>query len=150
MSIQERINSDYLETYKAHNESAVSVLRLLKTALKNAEINKREVLNDDEAVGVVKKEIKQREQAIVEYNRGGNHEMVQKEKSEAEFLSKYLPEQLSLDEIRQIGKSTLEELAVTDPGQAGRAIGAVMAKIKGRADGTIVAQIIRELIGNQT
>ncbi|MEK7096426.1 MAG: GatB/YqeY domain-containing protein [Patescibacteria group bacterium] len=148
MSLILQIDSDYIEAYKNKDELTVSVLRLLKTALKNLSIEKKTELTNQDAITVITKEIKQRREASIEYEKGGRQDLAGKEKDEIVILSKYLPEQMGEDEIRTIVSETLSVKSYTKE-QTGRAIGEVMSKVKGRADGGLVARLVNEyLAGN--
>lgn len=148
MSLIFQIDSDYIEAYKNREDLRVSVLRLLKTSLKNLSIDKKAELTDEDAVYAIAKEIKQRKEAIAEYEKGGREDLAGKEKEEIVILSKYLPEQMGEDEIRAIVSETLSGINYTKE-QTGRAIGEVMSKVKGKADGALVARLVNEyLSGN--
>jgi uncharacterized protein YqeY len=144
MTLLEQINSDFLVVYKAHDELKVSVLRLLKSALKNAEIAKKEPLNNDDIILVLKREAKQRRESIEAYNTGNQEEMAAKEESELKIISGYLPEELSKKEVEKIVESKISQLGATSPSQTGQVIGAVMAENKGKIDGSLVSQIVRD------
>lgn len=138
----EQIDQDYLDAYKNHQSQLVSVLRLLKSTLKNAEIEKKELLSDQEVISIIQKEIKQGEEAILEYKRGDRAELAEKEKSEIDLLSKYLPKQLSNEELDAIISDIINQSDEETKNQPGRIIGAIMSKVSGRAPGNLVSKLV--------
>ncbi|MFA5927338.1 MAG: GatB/YqeY domain-containing protein [Patescibacteria group bacterium] len=145
-SLIDKIEQDYITAYKAKAESKISTLRLLRSALKNASIESKDKLSDEEIFRVIKREIKQRDDAATQYRQAGREDLATKEMEELEILSAYLPAQLSDEEIRSMVQATIEELGATGPSQFGKVIGSVMSKTKGKADGSRVAKIVRELL----
>lgn len=148
-----KINEDFLTAYKAHDELKVSVLRLVKSALKNAEIAlrqnsgpsvKEEPLSDEDVILVLKREAKQRRESIEAYNAGKQTEMAEKEESELKIISSYLPEELSKEEVEKIVETKISSLGATNQSQIGQIIGAIMSENKGKIDGSLVSQIVRE------
>lgn len=149
MSIQEVINQDYLTAYKAREEERVSLLRLLKSAIKNAAIAKKADLSDEEVIRIIKREIGQRQESAGEFERGGRAELAQKERAEIEILKRYLPGEMSQEEIEKIIDETIAALDTETKKQTGRVIGLVIAKAAGRADGAAVAKLVRTKLENQ-
>lgn len=146
MSFEEQINADYITAYKTKNNELVSVLRLLRTAIKNAAIAKKEPLNDEEIVRILKKEVKQRQESIPEYEKGGRNDLALKEQNEISLIQKYLPEEMDENTVREIVVNTIAKLGHTHPNQIGEAIGTIMAETKGNANGSLVAKIVREIL----
>lgn len=142
--LKKQIFEDLKSAMREGNAEKRDTLRMLDSMIKNAEIDKKkreEGLSDEEVQEVVLKAIKQRKDAIAQYVEGGREELADKEKKEIEILSAYMPVQLGEDEIRKIVRETLAEAGAAD---MGKAMGAVMAKLKGQADGTIVRKIVEE------
>jgi len=142
--LKEQIDKDYIEAYKSHDEEKVSVLRMVKSSIKNAEIAKKADLSDDEVMVVLKKEIKQRKESAEAYDKGNSAELANKERSEADLIQSYLPAQLSEEEIRNIVKKTLEENNISDKTKMGQAIGIIMKQYGSQIDGGTVSKIINE------
>jgi hypothetical protein len=138
----EKIDQDYLDAYKNHDAQQVSVLRLLKSAVKNAEIERKHPLSNEEIISIIQKEIKQGNEAILEYEKGNRQELVEKEKSEINILSAYLPKQLSDKELDKIISDTIKVLDEKERNRPGQIIGLVMSKIQGRAPGNLVSQLV--------
>lgn len=145
-SLEQQINTDYIEAYKSKNEEVTNTLRLLRSTIKNTSINKKSELTDEEIIKILKKEVKQRDETATEYEKGKRNDLAAKEKREAEILKKYLPEELSEDAIREIVINTIKELNVTDLNQRGKVIGAVIAKTHGMADGGVVSRLVQEIL----
>jgi len=146
MTLVEDINKDFLEAYKTKNETKSSVLRMLKSNLQSAEKEKGSVLDDDEAIKVVQKEAKQRNESISEFKKGGRKDLAEKEQNELEILETYLPEQLGKDEIKKIVEETITEVGATSKADMGKVMGAVMPKVAGKTDGGQVSKAANELL----
>ncbi|MFA4996247.1 MAG: GatB/YqeY domain-containing protein [Patescibacteria group bacterium] len=146
MTLKEQIERDFIDAYKSREELKISVLRLVKSALKNEEISKKKELSEDEAVAVLKHEAKQRKDSIEEFKKADKLEAAEKEESELLIINSYLPEQLSEDDIRDIVLATKDELGISDVSQMGKLIGAVMAKHGNSVDGSLVSKIVREIL----
>lgn len=146
MTLKSTIEEDYLAAYKNKNELLVDTLRMLKSSLKNAEIAKKAELDELEVTKIVQKEAKQRREAIAEYEKAGRNELAQKEKSELDALSKYLPQSLSENELEQIIKNTILELNASGSQDIGKVIGAVMQKVAGKAQGGQVSESVRKTL----
>jgi len=144
MSIKEKIETDLIEAMKAHDENIVSVLRMLKSAIQNNEIQKKEELKDENILGVIQNQVKQRQDSINLYEQGGRQELADKEKKEIEILKKYLPEQMGEAEIRALVKKAIGETGASAISDMGKVMGALMPQVKGKADGSLVSNIVKE------
>lgn len=145
-NIKEQIDSDYLNAYKAHEELRVSVLRMIKSSIKNAEIAKKTEISDSDVVAVLKKEIKQRIDSIEAYKKAGREESAAKEKEEMDIISEYLPSQLNEEEIRKIAEDTITQLGASGMQDMGRVIGAIMQKHGDSVNGAVASGIVKELL----
>ncbi|MEK7637383.1 MAG: GatB/YqeY domain-containing protein [Patescibacteria group bacterium] len=146
MLIHQQIEQDYLTAFKAHDQARVDVLRLVKAAIKNAEIDLRKhELTDAEATTVLMKEAKKRKESIAMYRQGNRPELAAAEEAELTAISSYLPTQISDEEIAMAVGAAVAELKPT-PKDFGRVMSAVMAKIKGQADGNRVAAAVKQLL----
>lgn len=151
MKIQERIDSDLKEAMRAHNATKVGVLRMLKSGLKYAAIEKSGAeaeLNDAEAVQVIRKQTKQRQDSIESFEKGGRAELVEKEKNELSILNEYLPQAMSAGELAQIVREAIAEVGATSKAQMGVVMKAVQAKAAGRADGKTLSQEVSKQLGS--
>ncbi len=142
----EKIQKDLAEALKAKNEIAVSTLRLLLSEIHNRGIEKQSELNDEDIISVMRKGVKQREEAIESYQKGGRQDLADKEKQELAILSNYLPQEMSLEELEKITKEVINEVGASGPSDFGKVMGVVMSKVKGRIDGAKVAEVVKKLI----
>src|SRR5437764_14219385 len=149
MSLQKRIDEDLKDAMRAKNAARLSVLRLLKAALKNAAIEKvgaEGELNDADAVTVIGKQVKQRQDSIESFEKGGRADLAEKEKAEIAILNNYLPQAMSAEELQKIVSQTIAEVGATSRAQMGAVMKALQPKIAGRADGkTLSAEVARQL-----
>ena len=146
MSISEKIADDLKEALKAGDKSKLSVLRLVKSAMKNKEIEKRASLTDEDVYAILRSFVKRSRESIGQFSKAGRTELVEKEKEELSIVQGYLPEQLEEDELRKIIKAIVEEAGASGPGDMGKVMKSVMAKLKGQADGRLVNTIVREML----
>ncbi|MDP6387760.1 MAG: GatB/YqeY domain-containing protein [Candidatus Pacebacteria bacterium] len=147
--VQKEIKEKIKDAMKARDEIKLSVLRGLSAAFTNELVaTKRkpdEELTDDEAIAVIKKQAKQRRESIEQFKSGGRYDLVQREEKELALLSKYLPEEMSRQEVEKIAKAKKEELGIEDKSKMGVLIGALMKEFKGRADGSVVKEVVVSL-----
>jgi len=148
MSIQKRIDSDLKDAMRARDATKLGVLRMLKSALKYAAIAKSGVeaeLSDAEAAQVIRKQVKQRQESIESFEKGGRAELANKEKEELSILNAYLPQAMSGDELTKVVRETIAEVGATKA-QMGVVMKALQAKVAGRADGkTLSAEVQKQL-----
>ena len=149
MSIVEQVTQDMTHAMKAREEYRLSTLRMMKSALKNKEIDKRAPLDDKEAMAVLNTLIKQRKDSIEAFTKGGRQELADKEASEIAIIEAYLPKSLGEDEIVNTVKATIAEMGSPTMKDMGTVMKNTMAKFGGaRVDGKIVSEIVkRELSG---
>ena len=147
MGLKEKIMQDMKEAMKAKDTAKVSTLRLLISEIKNKEIDKRGELTDDEILAVIQKAVKQRKESIEQYEKAGRNDLVEKEKKELEILEAYLPQPLSEGELEAIIDEAIKEAQATSVKDMGKVMKIVMPKVRGRADGKIVNQKVREKLG---
>jgi uncharacterized protein len=149
MTLQERVDSDLKEAMRAKDTSKLGVLRMLKSALKYAAIAKSGAeaeLSDAEAVQVVRKQVKQRQDSIESFEKGGRAELAAKEKNELSILNAYLPQAMSSDELAKVVRETIAETGATSKAQMGGVMKALQAKVASRADGkTLSQEVSRQL-----
>jgi hypothetical protein len=142
MSILEQINNDFQQAFKNREESAISTLRLILATLKNERIKKMADLEDEDVIKALKSEVKKRKEAILDYQKGQRNDLVQKEEAEIKIIEKYLPAQMSEQDVRQKVKEILGGLE--DKGNLGKTMGVVMSQLKGQADGSLIKKIVEE------
>lgn len=146
MSLKEKIAEDLKEAMKGKDILRVNTLRMIIAAIKNYEVEKMKQASDDDVMVVLTKEAKRRKEAIEEYEKYGRSDLAEKEKRELEIIESYLPKQLTEEEIREIVMKTIEEVGATSIRDLGKVMGAVMPKLKGKADGKLVNNIVREML----
>lgn len=144
MKLKEKIQGEFVEAFKARDEMRSSVLKMLQAGIKNAEIEKRGELDDEEIIGVISKEAKKRKDAMEAFEKGGRTEMAENEKKEFEILSAYLPEQMSEGEIKKLVEGAIGQSGASDPKDIGKVMAILSPQTKGRADGALVSKIVRE------
>src|SRR2546428_5228504 len=149
MTLQQRVDSDLKDAMRAKNTTKLGVLRMLKSALKYAAIAKSGAeteLTDAEAAQVIRKQVKQRQDSIESFEKGGRAELANKEKEELSILNAYLPQGMSGDELVKVVRETIAEVGATSKAQMGTVMKALQAKVAGRADGkTLSAEVQKQL-----
>ncbi len=149
MSLKETIKKDFLEAFKAKNLEKKSVLSMINSEIKNAEIefgNREEGLNDSQVLDVIKKAVKQRKDAIEKYESGDRLDLAEKEQKELDILKKYLPEELSSEKIEEIVKKAIEKTGAQDISSMGLVMGEAMKEAKGQADGNVVRELVTKFL----
>ena len=144
MSLLETLNSDLIVALKKGDKVRVEVIRGLKSDIKYKEIDKREPLTEEDVLGVLVAAAKRRRDSIEQFQKGGRDDLVLKESSELEIITSYLPQQLSDEELQEIVGATLLEIGAKTPADLGKAMKEIMPKVKGRADGNRVRQMIAQ------
>ena len=149
MTLQQHVDSDLKEAMRAKDATKLGVLRMLKSALKYAAIAKSGAeaeLSDPEAIQVIRKQAKQRQDSIESFENGGRAELADKEKEELAILNTYLPQGMSPDELAKVVRETIAELGATSKAQMGPVMKALQTKAGGRADGkTLSAEVQKQL-----
>ena len=152
--LKEKIQADLKDSMKQKEELSLSVLRMLSAAILNKEKEKRFksgkaediVLADEEILEVISTEIKKRKEALTVYEQGGRKELSEKEKKEAEILQKYLPEQLSEEELRKLVKAAIAKTGAKEQKDMGKVMQELMPEVKGKADVSLVSKVVKELL----
>lgn len=148
-SLLDRINKDVNAALKAGDEVTVSTLRFLLAAIKNAQIEKRGELIEDEVLELVSKDFKRHKESIEAFEKGKRSDLVEKESKELKVLEKYLPLQMSDAEITKVVDEVVAKGAST-ASDMGKVMGQVLAKVRGKADGAKVAEIVKQRLTNQS
>lgn len=132
------------EAILAKDEIKASALRFLLSEIRNFQIEKQKDLTDEDIVVVIRRGIKQHQESIEAFKKGNRDDLVKKEEAEMDILSKYLPQQMPTREVELLVKTTIKEVGAVGPKDFGRVMGAVMAKAKGKADGSTVAGVVKK------
>lgn len=146
MTLQDQINNNLKDAMRAKNVETLSVLRMLVSALKNKQISLQHDLTDEDILGVIASQAKQRKDSIEQYREGNREELAQKEEKELAILNAYLPEQMGETEIRNIINDAITKTGAQGPQDMGKVMGALMPQIKGKADGALVSKLVKEAL----
>lgn len=144
LDLTAQLEADLKEAMVARDEIKTSVIRLLKAALQNQQIELGHELSPNEIIQVLQKEAKKRHDAAIAYDQAGRSDLAQAEKTEEVAISQYLPEQMNEAELTALVSNKIAELGATSKADMGRVISAVMTEVAGRADGARVSQLARE------
>ncbi len=150
MTLAERIDADLKDAMRARDAARLGVLRMLKSALKYAAIEKSNAegeLDDAAATQVIRKQVKQRQDSIESFEKGGRVELAEKEKAELAILREYLPAAMSAEELAAIVRQTIAETGATSRTQMGAVMKALGPKVAGRADGKTLSQEVQRQLG---
>ncbi len=146
MGVAERITEELKVAMKAKDQVRMDTLRMLKSDIKNAEIDKHSMLSEEEMMSIVQRSIKKRRDSIEMYKTGGRQDLVDKETREADILLAYLPAQMGEEEIRVMAKEAIAQSGASSKKDMGKVMGALMSKVKGKADGKLVQQVVQSLL----
>ena len=146
MSLKDQLNDDLKESMRGGDKTRTQTLRTLKSAIRYAEIEVGNELDDPGVLGVIAQQAKQRRDSIAEFKKGGRDDLVEQESAELAILESYLPDQMSEAQIRAKAETVIAEQGVTDMKGMGQVMKQLMAELKGQADGKVVNQIVRELL----
>ncbi|MFH1414247.1 MAG: GatB/YqeY domain-containing protein [Candidatus Omnitrophota bacterium] len=143
--LEEKIMNDYKESMKARDSLKSSTLSFLRAELMNAAVAKKtKSLDDKEVISVIKKQIKQRQDSIEQFEKGNRVDMANKEKKESEILKAYLPPEMSAEEVKKIVEEAVSEVGAQGPQDMGKVMKEVMAKVAGQADGKLVSDLVKQ------
>lgn len=146
MSLLTTLNEDMKQAMRAKDKETLQVIRMLKASIQNEQIKKGQDLNDEEELTVLSREMKQRRDSLSEFEKADRTDLADKVKKEIVIVEKYLPAQLSEEEIRTIVSEAITATGATSPKEFGKVMGAVMPKVKGKADGNQVNAVVKELL----
>ena len=147
MSLKETLNNDIKTAMKAKDKETLAVLRMIKTAVQAAEIDKKEDLNAEEELTILAREAKQRRESLAEFVKAGRDELVAKTEAEIEIVERYLPKQLSVEEVKEVITTVAEKIGATTQKEFGKLMGAVMQELKGKADGNVIKEQVKAHLG---
>jgi uncharacterized protein YqeY len=141
-SLKKRIDQNMKEALKSKDSVRLGVLRMLKSEIRYREIDKGSELTDEEVISVLSSAIKKRKDSIQQFEKGGRDDLASKEKQELAVVKEYMPEQLSEEDLSQIVSQAINEEGATGPSDLGKVMKLIMAKVRGRADGKLVNQMV--------
>lgn len=147
MSLKEQIQQDFIEAMKARQEDRKTALSMLKAAILRWETDgEKKEANDEAILTIIQREVKQRKDAAEGFRSGGKEDMALKEDAEMKVLMAYMPEQMSEEEVRAVIGETLSAAGITAKADMGKAMGLVMGKLKGKADGGMINKVVISLL----
>jgi uncharacterized protein YqeY len=144
-----RIESDLKTAMKAQDKGRMGALRMVIAALKNKKIEKRADLTDEDALGVLSTLVKQRKESIEMFKAGNREDLVEKETQELAIIQAYMPSQMGEDEVRQLVREAVQSSGAAGPKDMGKVMGVLMPKVKGRADGKLVNELVRKFLAGE-
>lgn len=144
MTLLTTINEDVKSAMKARDKEKLSVLRMLKSALQNEQIKKGMELNEEEELSVLSREMKQRRDSLTEFKNADRQDLVEKLENEIVIVESYMPKQLTEEELQSIVQEVIASVNATSTSDFGKVMGAIMPRVKGKADGNAVNRIVKE------
>lgn len=148
MSLKDQLTEDMKQAMKAREEGKLrlSVIRMVRSAIKNVEINNKKELAEDEVLDIISKEVKMRRDSMDEFKKANRQDLVDQLEQEIEILLPYLPQQLTETEVRSLVNEAVAASGATSPKDMGKVMAVLMPKVKGRADGKLVNTLVREIL----
>ncbi|WP_106497105.1 GatB/YqeY domain-containing protein [Lentibacillus sp. Marseille-P4043] len=145
MTLLEQLNQEMKQAMKQKDKEKLSVVRMVKASLQNETIKLgKEQLSEDEELTILSRELKQRKDSLQEFKSAGRDDLVKKLEIEINILQEYMPKQLSDDELEAIVQSTIQEVNATSMHEMGKVMGAIMPKVKGKADGSKINMLVKK------
>ncbi len=144
--IKDQLMVDLKEAMKSKDSLTKSVITMLRAAIKQVEVDKRVELGDEEVIEIISTQLKQKRNVIEEFKKGNREDLVEETLKEIKVLEKYMPEQLSIEELESIINDAVEELNASSMKDMGKVMGFVNPKVKGKADGKTVSEIVKKIL----
>ena len=146
--LKEKLSNDLKQAMRGGDTLRRSVLRLVLSAVKNAEIARQSALEDSDILGIIAKEARQRQESIEAFKQGNRQDLLDKEEAEMVVLQEYLPQQITRDEIVAEARRIIEEVGAQGPGDKGKVMPKLIAELKGKADGREINAVVTELLSS--
>ncbi|MEE9398949.1 MAG: GatB/YqeY domain-containing protein [Dehalococcoidales bacterium] len=147
-NLKQKLNDDLRQAMRSGDKVRRSTIRLLMAAIGNAEIARRDALEDDDILGIIAKEARLRKESIEAFKQGDRQDLVAQEEAELAVLQEYLPQQISREEILEAARLIIEEVGARGPGDKGKVMPKLIAQLKGRADGREINTVVSELLSS--
>ncbi|HEX30254.1 TPA: GatB/YqeY domain-containing protein [Candidatus Poribacteria bacterium] len=147
MTLKEKLLGDLKRAMKEKDRSALNAIRMITNDIKNREIELRRELDDGEIAQLISAQVRKREEAIEQFRKGNRMDLVEEESRQVELLKSYLPKPLSQEELSQMIDEAIEEAGAKSPKDLGKVMRLIMPKVRGRADGKLVNQMVRNKLG---
>jgi len=146
MTLGERLTEDMKKALKASDKVRLSVIRMVRSSIRNAEIDQHKTLSDEEVIDILNRELKQRRDSLEAFESAGRSDLVDVTKQEIAVLMDYFPQQMSVDELRHIIQSVIDRVGATGKADTGKVMSALIPQVRGKADGKHVNQIVQQLL----
>ena len=147
MSLLEQLTNDMKEAMKAKDKATLGVVRMVKSSVSNEQIKLGHDLTADEELAVLSREMKQRVEELESYKDADREDLAEEIQGQIDVLNRYMPEQMSEEEVVAVVKETIAEVGASSKADLGKVMGALMPKVKGKADGKLVNQTVQSLLG---
>ncbi|MBT2690470.1 GatB/YqeY domain-containing protein [Bacillus sp. ISL-47] len=144
MSLLERLNEDMKQAMRNKEKEKLTVIRMIKASLQNEAIKLGEELNEEQELTVLSREVKQRKDSLHEFEKAGREDLVEKIRTELQYVELYMPKQLSEEEVSKIVAETVAETGASSKADMGIVMAAIMPKVKGKADGSLVNKLVQQ------
>ena len=148
--LQEKLTSDLKEAMRSGDKTRLSVIRMIRARLQNAEIAQQKKLDDPDILGLIAKEAKEHRESIEEFKKGSRNDLIAREEAELAILLEYLPQQMSRDEVVSAARQVIEEVGAQGPGEKGKVMQKLMPQLKGKAEGRDINEVVTELLSGST
>jgi uncharacterized protein YqeY len=146
MNLSERLNDDMKQAMKSQEKFKLTTIRMIRSSIKNLEIDLKRPLEDAEVLDILSREIKQRKDSLQEFDKAGRDDLAKDVAAEIEIISVYLPQQLTEEEIKLIVQQTIQETGASSKAEMGKVMSALLPKTKGRADGKLVNTFVQQFL----
>lgn len=146
MSIKDKLMADLKDAMKSHNKLRKDVITLIRSAIKQREVDERIELTDEDILAIISKQLKEKKSSIEDFKKGNREDLVKQTEDEMKILLEYLPKQLSQEDLKEIVKDAIDKENISSMKDIGKLMKAVMPQVKGKADGNAVNKIARELL----
>lgn len=146
MSLLDTLKKDMISAMKAKDKDTLSVVRMLKASVQNEQIKVGHDLTPDEENALMAKEYKQRKDSLAEFEKGGRQDLVDATQKEMAVVAKYMPKQMTADEVQKVVEETINEVNAESMNDFGKVMGAIMPKVKGKADGKVVNETVKKVL----
>jgi uncharacterized protein YqeY len=144
MSLEEKLIDEMKQAMKSNDKLRLSTIRMIRSAIKNKEIEQRKKLDDEDIFRVIQGMVRKSEESIEQFKAGGRMDLVEKEQKEVEIMKSFLPQPLSREEILRIIDQSIEETQASSLKDLGKVMKSVMPKLEGKADGKLINQLVKE------
>ena len=147
MGLKEQLNEDMKQAMRAKDKNRLSAIRMVRGAVRDKEINSKVELDDDGVLGVIASQIKKRKDALEQLRKSNRDDLVDAEMEQINTLQEFLPAQLSMEEIEAVITGAIEELGATSMRDMGKVMGTLVPQLRGKADNSVISQIVRQKLG---